>query len=114
MLMDSLKVSPAVFTARTGWEIKPEGFCKGMQCVPIDSPLDYDGMLDVMRVAQPLGMELITDDASGISALGPESQTKVLAGVRAPELELPDHKGNPWRLKSMYGKKTLLVAWASW
>ena len=114
MLMDSLKVSPAVFTARTGWEIKPEGFCKGMQCVPIDAPMDHNDMLDVMRVAQPLGMELITDDASGISALGPESQTKVLSGIKAPELELPDHQGNPWRLKSMYGKKTLLVAWASW
>lgn len=70
--------------------------------------------MDVMRVAPALGMALVTDDASGISAMGPESDSNVLASVKAPELELPDFRGNPWRLKSMYGKKTLLVAWASW
>ena len=114
MLLDSFKVSPAVFTARTGWEIKPQGFCKGPMCVPIDAPQDANGSLDVMRVAPALGMAVVTDNATGFSALGPESDTKVLSGVKAPELELPDVNGNPWRLKSMYGKKTLLVAWASW
>ena len=114
MLLDSFKVSPAVFTARTGWEMKPEGFCKGPMCIPVDSPQDGDGSLDVMPLAPTLGMALVTDDASGFSALGPESDTKVFTSVKAPELELPEVNGNPWRLKSMYGKKTLLVAWASW
>lgn len=114
MLLDSFQVSPSVFTARTGWEIKPEGFCKGPQCVPIDSPMNADGLMDIMRVAPKLGMAIVTDDASGFSAVGPESDTKVLSGARAPEVELPDVDGNPWRLKSMLGRKTLLVAWASW
>jgi len=112
--LDSFQVSPSVFSARTGWEIKEEGFCKGPQCVPIDAAVNLDDLLDVVKVAPALGMAIVTDEESGVTAIGPESDTKVLSEIRAPEIELPDIDGNPWRLKSMWGKKTLLVAWASW
>jgi peroxiredoxin len=38
----------------------------------------------------------------------------VLTTAVAPELELPDADGNPFRLSSLRGQKVLLVAWASW
>jgi peroxiredoxin len=32
----------------------------------------------------------------------------------APDLELPDKDGNPFKLSSLHGRKVLLIAWASW
>ena len=44
MILDSLTVDPSDFAARTGWEAKPEGLCKGDRCVPVPggtgAPLD--------------------------------------------------------------------------
>ena len=37
-----------------------------------------------------------------------------VATAVAPELELPDADGNPFKLSAMHGRKVLLVAWASW
>jgi hypothetical protein len=31
-----------------------------------------------------------------------------------PDLTLPDVQGNPFSLRSLHGKKVLLIAWASW
>ena len=61
-------------------------------------------------------MPLVADDAHGIWALGPETAVtgRALTTAVAPELELPDADGNPFRLSSLRGQKVLLVAWASW
>ena len=43
MILDTLDVSREVFAVETGWEIKPEGACKGEICVPLGgagSPFD--------------------------------------------------------------------------
>ncbi len=34
MILQSLAVDAEEFAARTGWEAKPEGLCKGSVCVP--------------------------------------------------------------------------------
>ena len=39
---------------------------------------------------------------------------RFLTTAVAPDLELPDFDGNPFRLSSLRGQKVLLVAWASW
>jgi hypothetical protein len=59
-------------------------------------------------------MPLIQDEASGLWCLGPEAGGKALTTVLAPDIELPDWQGQPFRLSSLRGKKVLLVAWASW
>jgi len=109
-------VPVADFAARTGWEIKPEGACKDEICVPLpdDARLGND-RLDVRVVAERLGMPVLHDDTHGVSALGPATVVgRALESAAAPELELPDVDGNPFRLSSLHGKKVLLVAWASW
>jgi 3-oxoacyl-[acyl-carrier protein] reductase len=74
------------------------------------------GRLDAAAVAARLGMPAVTDEAHGISALGPATQGggHVLTSAVAPELELPDRDGNLFKLSSLHGRKVLLVAWASW
>ena len=117
MIIDGPVVDAASFAARTGWEIKPQGACKGDVCVPFpDAARTGDGRLDVRTMASVLGMPLVTDDAHGVAALGPETGItgRVLTTARAPDLVLPDMDGNPFRLSTLLGQKVMLIAWASW
>jgi hypothetical protein len=112
MILDTLEVDTVTLEQRTGWAIKPEGACKGDRCVPL--PTSGSGAIDVRMLAQRLGMPLVQDAASGLWALGPEAGGRALTSVEVPDLTLPDQHGNPFRLRSLRGKKVLLVAWASW
>jgi hypothetical protein len=114
MILESLSVDPSEFAARTGWEAKPEGLCKGDQCVPLPGGTSETGMLDANVLAERLRMPLLHDDVTGTWVLGPEGGGRALTTAVAPELVLPDLDGNPFRLSSLHGKKVLLVAWASW
>jgi hypothetical protein len=116
MLIESLDVSPADFAHATGWSIEDRGACNGDVCVPLPPSARRDGRLDVTEIAPRLGMPLVADGEHGIWALGPAAgpAPRVLVDARAPELELPDFDGNPFRLSSLRGQKVLLVAWASW
>jgi len=117
VILSELAVDVPAFETRTGWEIKPDGACKGEVCVPLPAAATRaDGRLDVTVIAERLGMPLVPDDARGVWALGPESAVtgRALTSAVAPELELPDADGNPFKLSSLRGQKVLLVAWASW
>ncbi len=116
MIVTQPTVSPRDFAARTGWEAKPEGLCKGDACVPAPDAVTDDGSLDVTVLAERLGMPLLTDQATGLMALGPDTvgSGRALTTAKAPDLELPDADGNPFKLSSLHGRKVLLVAWASW
>jgi hypothetical protein len=117
VILAELAVDDAEFAARTGWAIKPEGACKGDVCVPLPSDARRDdGRLAVAVLADRLGMPLVADDDHGVWALGPATNGtgRVLTSAVAPDLELPDADGNPFKLSSLHGKKVLLVAWASW
>jgi hypothetical protein len=109
VILDRLDISPDEFHAGTGWEIKPEGACKGEVCVPLDGA----GGFDVASVAARLRMAIVHDDEAGLWALGPESLgDRALVTAEAPDLVLPDFDGNEFRLSSLRGQKVALVAWA--
>jgi hypothetical protein len=117
VILTELTVDADAFEAGTGWAIKPEGACKGEVCVPL--PADArtgDGRLDVRVVAARLGMPIVEDSERGAFALGPETALtgRALTTAVAPELELPDADGNPFRLSSLRGQKVVLTAWSSW
>jgi hypothetical protein len=118
VIFHDLVVDSHAFEVGTGWAIKPDqGACKAELCVPLPSEACADGgQVDVRVVAGRLGMPLVHDASSGVSALGPETELtgRALSTAVAPELELPDVDGNPFKLSSLLGKKVLLVAWASW
>ncbi len=114
MIVDSLTVAADELAARTGWEVKPEGLCKGDVCVPLPAGTAPDGRLSVEMVAERLRMPLVHDEEHRLWALGPESGGRALTTAVVPEITLPDRRGEPFSISSLRGQKVLLVAWASW
>ena len=107
MILQSLDVGIDGFQRATGWEIKPQGACKGEVCVPLG------GEFDLRTAADRLGMALVHDEQRDLWALGPESLGgRALVTAEAPDLVLPDMDGNEFRLSSLRGQKVVLVAWA--
>ncbi len=70
--------------------------------------------LDAEVLSARLGMPLVRDDSAGLWSLGPESLGRVLQTADAPDLRLPDWRGDQFALSSLRGSKVLLLAWASW
>jgi len=112
MITASLTVSRSDFETRTGWELKPEGACKGPVCVPLrDNP--QGDTVDLESLAEQMNLPLVHEPSHGVWALGPESiGAKVLSTVEAANLTLPTLEGDTFELASLRGKKVVLVAWS--
>ena len=110
MIVEGPLPGAAELLHRAGWELRPEGVCRGDRCVPV--PAEARG--DVRLLARSLGMPLVEDAATGTWCLGPESGGRALASASAPPLVLPDQRGDRFELASLLGQKVLLIAWASW
>jgi hypothetical protein len=107
MILDTLNIDADTFRTGTGWEIKPEGACKGDVCVPLPDGFSLE------HAAERLGMAVVANEANGIWAVGPESLTgRALVSADAPELVLDDIDGKEFRLSARRGRKVVLVAWA--
>jgi hypothetical protein len=112
VILTSLRVDPNALKRETGWEIKPEGACKGGICVLLrDANATH---LDAKTLADALGMPLVHDAKHDVWSLGPESGGKVLASADFPDLVLPTWKGDDFDFRSLRGQKIFLLAWASW
>jgi peroxiredoxin len=117
MILEALTLPADRFEERTGWAIKPQGACKGDACVPLPGDVrNDDGTLNARPLAERLSMPLVEDAEHGLWALGPESGItgRALTTAEAPDLELPDLAGNPFRLSSLRGQKVVVACWASW
>ena len=117
MILETLELDRDAFAQRTGWELKPEGACKGEVCVPLTAGTSSSGSVDVQLLAERLGMPLVRDEAHDVWALGPDTGVtgRALTTAVAPELVLQDLRTDKaFALSSLRGQKVLLVAWASW
>lgn len=105
-----LSAPPAEVFGRAGWVLKPEGACRGELCVPLD------GAASVGQIADRLGMAIVTNEPSGLRALGPSSVGgRAITSVAAPDVELPlVLQDDVWRLADQRGRRTVMVAWAPW
>ncbi len=112
MISKTRRVETPDFERVTGWAIRPEGACRDDRCVPLPQPMS-DGV-DLRVIGELLNMPLIRDESVGLWCLGPEAGGKALSSANAPELELPDWRGDTFRLTSLRGQKVLLIAWAPW
>jgi hypothetical protein len=112
MILESRAVSRGDLGNIWGWELKPEGACKDVRCVPL--PKRDDNMVDVVDLGERLGMPVVHDEEHNVWAVGPEGGGRFLDSAVCPEIVLPDLDGKPFAVSSLRGKKVLLVAWASW
>jgi hypothetical protein len=113
MVLTTTQPTVEEFRLDTGWKLEPWGACKGEICVPLPTDAVNGGRVMLDAVAGVLGMAVVADDQARLWAVGPESLGgRALATVQAPDLELPDFDGNPFRLDSLRGTKVVLVAWA--
>ncbi len=114
----AVHITPDALRDALGWELKPEGFCRGDVCVPFrdrDALLE-DGRVDLSGFADVLGRPLALDADEGAAAIGTASadQAARMANLEAPDFTLPDLEGKLHTLWEHRGKKVLLVAYASW
>ena len=111
MIVEALEIDRSAFEAGTGWQLKPEGACKGDVCIPLN-PAPGD-RVSIAEIARQMGLPLVADAENGLWALGPESiGGRALTTAEAPDLVLPDVDGKPFRLSSLRGQKVLIYAWA--
>lgn len=114
MIVDRLDIDAGTFETATGWQIKPEGACKGDVCVPLDRSVGAAAGFDLATTADRLGMTIVADAEAGLWAIGPESLGgRSLATAEAPELSLPDVlTGEIVKLSSFRGQKVVIASWA--
>jgi hypothetical protein len=112
MIVDRLDIDAGTFEAGTGWQIKPEGACKGDVCVPLDRSAGAANGFDLTSTADRLGMAIVAD--GGLWSIGPESLGgRSLTTAEAPELTLPDVlTGQDVSLSSFRGRKVVIASWA--
>jgi len=104
--------------AALGWELKPEGLCRGDVCVPVpaNSPIAIGEDIDLAGLAALLRRPLALDLEERAAYLGAvaEDRGAALASLEAPDFRLPDLEGRVHSLSAHRGQKVLLVAYASW
>jgi hypothetical protein len=115
---DAIHLTPEGLARALGWEVKPRGLCRGDACVPVRDVaalVRTDG-IDVVALARLLDRPLAIEAAEGIAVLGASAGHRAarLASLEAPDFTLPDLDGGLHSLHAQRGRKTLLVAWASW
>ena len=111
MIFHAARASSDELARVTGWHLRPEGLCREDRCIPFASAGDE---VDLAAVAAAIGAPLVHDAAHGLWALGAEAGARALVSATAPDFELPDAGGRPFRLSSLRGQKVVLVVWASW
>lgn len=114
-----LWLSPDDLTEVTGFELKPQGLCKGDVCVPVPRNanfVDGAGRVDAAAFWRYIGNVAVHDAEADVWAFGAGADARKEAGatLAAPDFELPDLDGHLHRLSDYRGRKVLLATWASW
>ena len=104
----------------SGWEFKPQGFCKGEVCVPMPDARKSEFVAheryNLAALANLLGQPVVSDAEFGAWCFGEAAaeRKRMLTSLDAPDFTLPDLDGKMHSLSEHRGKKVLLVSWASW
>jgi len=110
---------------KLGWDLRPEGVCRGDLCVPIPKGREREFVreggggarrFNVSELAALRRQPVVRTQAEDVFAIGEASSDRadLLRGGIAPDFALPDLSGRVHRLSHYRGKKVFLVSWASW
>ncbi len=112
-----LVVAPEDLTHATGWELKPEGLCRGAVCVPVrNGTVAVEGGVELRAAAAALGSPFAVDDEAQVAVLGTPAtaRSEQQTGMRVDDFTLADIEGDAFSWSSIGRKKKLFFAWASW
>ena len=104
----------------SGWEFKPQGFCKDDVCVPVpparENEFVANGRYNLAALADLLGQPVVMDAEFNAWCFGEAAaeRKRMLTSLDAPEFSLPDLDGRMHSLSDYRGKKVFVVSWASW
>lgn len=104
----------------TGWQLKPEGFCKGDICVPVPKGRENDFVaadrVNISALWTLMGNPAVHNDKGDVWFLGTGAGARndAMLSLEAPDFELPDFTGKLHRLTDFRRKRILLITWASW
>lgn len=114
----TVRLGPDQLRAALGYELKPEGLCRGDVCFRVAdrAGLVNDAGVDLVRCADLMDRPLAIDVAERVAYLGVSARDRSarLTSGEAPDFTLPDLNGTPHSLSDHRGKKVLLIAHASW
>ena len=121
---NALWLDAAELKRTAGWELKPEGICRGDLCVPIPPGRESDfasrrdgaSMLNFTALSDLMGKPWAGDSKNRVWYFGAEAAERgnALRTLEAPDFQLPDLDGKLHRLSDYRGRKVFLLAWASW
>ncbi len=118
---DAVWVAPADLQRSSGWELKPQGLCRGPVCMPVPEAqraklARADGHVNLIAFARYRGQPVVHDDSGQVWVFGQPAETRshVADTLEAPDFALPDLAGKTHRLSDARGKKVLIASWASW
>ena len=69
----TLWIDRAEVAATLGWELKPEGLCRGDVCVPVRNPealVDRIGLISLTALAEALGKVVAVDLDQRVAVVG--------------------------------------------
>ena len=114
----TVRIPPDALAAGLGWRLEAQGLCRGDVCVPVRdrAALATADGVDLTALARVLERPLAVDVDEGLAVLGASASERGarLSSLQAPDFTLPDLAGRTHSLRDQRGKKTLLIAWASW
>ena len=103
-----------------GWELKPEGVCRGEICVPLPparkDAIVRDEWFNLTEFARLIEEPMANDAEERIWSFGPPGwdwKSRTSSDI-APDFSAPDLAGQQQSLRELLGKKVLLLFWASW
>jgi hypothetical protein len=114
----AVRIRPDALAAGLGWRLEAQGLCRGDVCVPVRdrAALATAAGVDLAALARVLDRPLALDVDESVAVLGASASERGarLSSLEAPDFTLPDLAGRTHSLRDQRGKKTLLIAWASW
>ncbi|MBM3762561.1 MAG: redoxin domain-containing protein [Acidobacteria bacterium] len=100
--------------AINGFEVKPQGACRGDVCIPLNKSLRNGSTINLTAFATKLQQAQVRE--GDLWSFGPISllRASYLESRQAPDFSVKDRKGTQVQLKDFRGRKVLLLTWASW